>query len=129
VTFYMDASAAVKVVRTEAESVALRTWIGRGRDLVAGDLLRTELLRATVRGAPHLIQQARAVLRRLTLLPMSDSVHERAGLLAPVELRSLDALHLATALDVGDELEALITYDMRLSRAAAFHGIEVLAPS
>jgi uncharacterized protein len=129
--YYLDASAAVRLVLTETESTALREWLDAPhRELISGDVLRTELLRATVRGAPEFVPQAQTVLQRLvTLLPISSEVFDRAGLLTPPELRSLDALHLAMAIDLRDELQGLISYDERLSRAAASYGIEVLAPS
>ncbi len=59
---------------------------------------------------------------------MSTSVFERASWLDPTLLRSLDAVHLAAALELGDELEGIVTYDDRLAEAAALHGIAVIAP-
>ncbi len=72
--------------------------------------------------------QARAVLAALTLLSMSSATFDRAGSVDPRELRSLDALHLAVALELGDELEGLITYDVRQGAAARAFGIDVIAP-
>lgn len=69
------------------------------------------------------------MLRKVTLLPVAASVFDRAGLLEPPELRSLDAVHLAVALDLGAEVEAIVTYDHRMSEAARSHGLEVLAPT
>ena len=127
--WYLDTSAAVKMVVAERGSTGLRRWLAEsGRDVVSGDLLRTELLRTVRRGAPDQVGQARAVLDALPLLALTPAVCERAGSLEPVVLRSLDALHLATALELGDDLEGVITYDERLGDAARILGYPVAAP-
>jgi hypothetical protein len=127
--FYLDTSAAAKLVVSERGSTALRRWVSVRDDLLfSSDLLRTELLGATRRVAPEQMVQARAVLESLILLTLSTAVCERAAWLEPEGLRSLDALHLATALGVGDDLHGLVTYDRQLARGAAALGIEVFAP-
>jgi predicted nucleic acid-binding protein len=127
--FYLDTSAAVKLVVSEKGSTALRGWlIERDGQIVSSDLLRTELLRATRRAAPEQMVQARAVLDSVILLTLSTSVCERAAMLEPDVLRSLDALHLAAALELGDELEAVVTYDGRMAEGAQALGINVVAP-
>lgn len=127
--YYLDTSAAVKLVVAEAHTAALAAWVAdHETELVSSDLLRTELLRATRRGAPHAMTRARAVLDAITLLTVPTSTFERAADLDPDLLRSLDALHLAAALELGDELRGIVTYDERLARAAELHGIAVLAP-
>jgi hypothetical protein len=127
--FYLDTSAAVKLVIAERGSTALRRWLAsRGEQMISSDLLRSELLRATRRGAPERMVQARAVLDALILVTLSTTVCERAALLEPDLLRSLDALHLAAALEIGDELEAIVTYDQRLAESAEALGISVVAP-
>ena len=127
--YYLDTSAAVKLVVEEPGSKALRSWLGEQEaQIVSSDLLRTELLRATKRSAPEQMPQARAVLAALTLLSVSSAIFDRAGSVDPRELRSLDALHLAVALELGDELEGLITYDVRQGAAAKAFGIDVIAP-
>jgi predicted nucleic acid-binding protein len=127
--FYLDTSAAVKLVVAERHTAALVAWVAEHEaDLVSSDLLRTELLRATRRGAPHVMTRARAVLDAIALLTVPTSTFERAAEVDPDLLRSLDALHLAAALELGDELRAFVTYDDRLTRAAELHGITVLAP-
>lgn len=128
--YYLDTSAAVKLVLTEPGTTALLTWAAdHADDVVSSDLLRTELLRATRRGAPEHMPRARAVLDSITLLSLPPATFDRAATLEPSEMRSLDAVHLAAALDLGDELEGIVTYDERLSAAAALHGITVIAPS
>lgn len=127
--FYLDTSALVKLVVEEADSYALRKWlIETERYVVASDLVRTELMRAVRRAAPDLVVQARSVLDAITLVAMTTAVCEEAGRLDPTTLRSLDALHIATALDLGDDLDAMVTYDERLGSAANSNGIAVIAP-
>ena len=72
--------------------------------------------------------QARSVLESLILVTLSTAVCERAAMLEPGLLRSLDALHLAAALEIGDELEAVVTYDRRMAEGAQALGIGVVAP-
>jgi predicted nucleic acid-binding protein len=119
----------VKLVVAEAGSSGLARWTAQHEDdLVAADLLRTELLRATRRGAPDRMPRARAVLDTVVLLAMPASTFERAAELEVDELRSLDALHLAAALELGDELEGLVTYDVRMAAGARRLGVRVVSP-
>jgi len=128
--FYLDTSAAAKLVVTERGSAALRRWLeSRDERIFSSDLLRTELLRATRRAAPAQMVQARAVLESLILLRLSTAICERAAMLEPDLPRSLDALHLAAALEMGDELEGFVTYDRHLARSASTLGISVVAPA
>jgi predicted nucleic acid-binding protein len=129
VVWYADTSALVKLVVDEPETAALRTWLRRTRaDLMASDLARTELVRATVRVEPDALVRARLVLEGVTLMDVRTDLCERAGRLDPSVLRSLDALHVAAALDCGDDLEGMLTYDERLAAAATANGIPVEAP-
>lgn len=126
---YIDTSALVKLVVAEPETAALRGWIAETQPvLVASDLVRTELMRAVGRAAPDRAVSARAVLDSLILLKATSSTFESAGRLDPDDLRSLDALHLASALDLGDDLDQMVTYDDRLAAAAQANGIGVAAP-
>ena len=128
--FYLDTSAAVKLVVSEAGSTAMSRWAGEhAAEVVSSDLLRTELLRATRRGAPEQMPRARAVLDSITLLNVPAETFERAAALEPLLLRSLDAIHLAAALELGDELDGIVTYDDRLSDAAELLGVVVISPS
>ena len=132
--FYLDTSAVVKLVVEEAGSAALRSWLedggegGVAPEVVSSDLLRTELLRATRQGAPDQIARARSVLEAVPLLTLPSSVFDRAALLEPAGLRSLDAIHLASALDLGDDLEGIVTYDSRLGDGVRALGYRVVAP-
>ena len=128
--FYIDTSALVKLVVAEAESEPLKNWVEREqRDLIACDLVRTELQRAVRRVAPDRATRSRAVLDSITLTAVMPAIFEEAGRLDPATLRSLDAIHLASALDLGDDLEGLITYDDRLAAASEANGVAVVAPT
>lgn len=72
--------------------------------------------------------QARAVLDGVILVAVPTAVFEGAGRLDPTEMRSLDAVHLAAALDLGDDLEGMVTYDDRLAGAAIANGVAVVTP-
>ena len=73
--------------------------------------------------------RAREVLDILVLTEVGTAIFEQAGRLEPPALRTLDALHLASALDLGDDLDGMVTYDDRLASAAQLHGIPVIAPA
>lgn len=125
--YYVDTSAVVKLVVAEEQSRALRTWC-TDRVLVASDLVRTETLRAARRHSPEALGQARRALAALVTLGLTPEVCERAAELDPMILRSLDALHLACALQLSDELEGVVTYDDRLAEACVLLGVPVIAP-
>lgn len=129
--FYMDTSALVKLVVAEKESPALSAWIrDETRALVSSDLARTELLRAVRRiGTAGHATQARAVLDSIGLIAVRTPTFETAGRLDPAIMRSLDALHLASALELGDDLDAIVTYDDRMAEAIRAQGISVIAPA
>ncbi|MCB9439219.1 MAG: type II toxin-antitoxin system VapC family toxin [Mycolicibacterium sp.] len=128
--YYFDTSALVKLVVAEPETSALTAWIAEAdSDLVSCELTRTELLRAVRRVALDRVVAARAVLDGLTLITPSTATFEAAGHLDPMLLRSLDAVHVATALELGDDLAGMITYDDRMADAARAHGIAVVAPN
>lgn len=126
---YLDTAAAVKLVVAEQGSTALARWVrSLDTDLVGSDLLRTELMRAVRRAEPNAVTQARELLDSLILLTLPTSVFERAAFLEPSMTRSLDALHLAVAMELGDELDGIVTYDERLADAAHALGITTVAP-
>jgi len=128
VVYYLDTSALVKFVVEEAESVELLQWLQTGVECVSSDLSRTELLRAVCRVARDRLEDARAVLDGLILLTLTTATFEAAGRLNPDHLRSLDAIHLAAALSLGDDLDAVVTYDERFAQAARLAGVHVTAP-
>ncbi len=127
--YYLDTSAAAKLVVAEKGSAALRRWLApRDGRVFSSDLLRTELLRMTRRAAPEQMVQARTLLESVILLRLTTTICERAAILEPELLRSLDSLHLAAALEMDDELEGLVTYDEHLARGATALGIAVMRP-
>jgi predicted nucleic acid-binding protein len=129
VVHYLDPSALAKLVVAEAETSALRTWLAREDGVpVSSDLARAELMRAVRRVAPDRLVRAREVLDSVTLIEVTTEIFEGAGRLDPSVLRTLDAVHLAAALDLGDELQGIVTYDDRLARAARDNGVAVVAP-
>lgn len=127
---YLDTSALVKLVVDEPESSALLAWLQEpGRVPASSDLARTELLRATRRAASSRMVRAREVLDSLTLLQLSTATFERAAMLEPLSLRSLDAVHVASALELGDDLAGFVTYDDRQVEALTALGIPVEQPA
>lgn len=125
--WYLDTSAFLKLIVAEPQSAALRAWLGGRRAIWSSHLLRTEALRAAQRMDVdrQLVDDA---LEVVSLVLPAASTFLAAGSLRPPEVRSLDALHLASALELGQDLEGLITYDARLARAAAGASITVVAP-
>lgn len=127
---YIDASAFVKLFAREPESEAVAAAMdGEWRHLVASEILTVEVLRAAARiggGAPA---AASWLLRRVVLLPFAPEIRERASQVGTVRLRTLDAIHLATALSPGAQTAAIFTYDRRLAEAGEDAGLRVLAPA
>jgi predicted nucleic acid-binding protein len=126
---YVDSSALVKLVVREPESAALRRYLGRRRPLVSSALARTVVARALLPFGPDAVRRGREVLARIDLLRINDRVLDAAGLLAPADLRSLDAIHLASAEQLGSDLRGFVTYDERLATAAAGRGFTVTQPA
>ena len=124
---YVDTSALVKLIRLEAETAALRDYLGGHPDLVASVVASIELARS-VRRAGEGEELLEPVLHGLILVSLTNAIVERAKTLGPPGLRTLDAIHVATALEIGPELEALVTYDNRLAEAAELEGITIARP-
>jgi uncharacterized protein len=80
------------------------------------------------RRVPQLLAQAHAVVAQVSVVEITETIRATAARLEPVTLRSLDALHLATALEIGDDLRGVVTYDARMAGAAELLGLAVLAP-
>lgn len=119
----------MKLLVAEPESTALRLALARWPDLASAALLRTETLRALRRsGNDERVADARRLLRAVHAIRLDGSLLDRAGDLEPRTLRSLDAIHLAAALALGDDLGVAFTYDARLGEALAGIGIEVASP-
>lgn len=126
---YLDSSAIVKLVVPEAETDSLKAYLPHQPDLVSSALARVETLRAVARSSDaNAIHDAEHVLAGITLLDITDAILSVAAQLEPLTLRSLDAIHLASALSLGSDLDGLITYDDRLAEAARVAGVTVYTP-
>ena len=125
---YLDSSALVKLVVPEAESASLRTYVTARSPLSSCSIARVEVVRAVRPHGPQHVDTARALLDELDLAQLDDELLDLACELdAP--LRSHDAIHIAAALELGDELEALVTYDAGMARAAEALGLAVVSPT
>ena len=126
---YFDSSALVKLIVEEPESSMLKSWaVAENVSVVTSDLARAETMRAVRRYWPELATEVRSLFTPVTSRRITPEIVEQAAVLDPPELRSLDAIHLASALDLADDLDGLVTYDERLARAASEYGIATLAP-
>jgi len=118
----------VKLVIDEPESMALRRYLRRRRPLISSALARTEVLRALLLEGAEGLARGRAALERLDLVRLNDRLLSAAGTMLPAHLRSLDALHLATAQNLGSDLSHIVTYDERMIEAALNVGIKTASP-
>ena len=126
---YLDSSAFVKLIVEETESAAVRTYLANhAARRVSSALLRTECLRAVRHLGPDALVTAREGLRRIDLVGVDDRILDAAGTLEPLVLRTLDAIHLATAMAVGDDLDVIVTYDERMVEAARLLGLPTATP-
>jgi uncharacterized protein len=125
---YIDSSALVKAVLREPESDDLLRHFRQTRpSLIASSLLKVETTRAIRQVEPTKgLAELNIALEEIVLVAVTETILRRAANLEPAPLRSLDAVHLATALDVG--AEAMIVYDRRLADAARRYGLTVLSP-
>ena len=126
---YLDSSALVKLVVAEPETPALRRLLRRHPVRVSCGLARTEVVRAVRHLGTRAAARARQLLQRIDIVRLDDALLDAAGTLDVGVLRSLDAIHLAAALTVAAQLEAVITYDGRMTTAARLLGLPVTAPA
>jgi uncharacterized protein len=127
---YIDASAMVKLVLPEPQSEALAAAIdSEWPYLTASEILVVETNRAVSRVRSGLWPLASRRLESVALLPLSAEVRKAACRVGPAVVRTLDAIHLATALSASDRIGAVLTYDNRLADACAATGLPVLAPA
>lgn len=132
--FYADSSALLKLIRVEPESEALRTYLA-GADLLASELILTEVPRAVRRAVAHdpglpldaLIEKAGEVVEAIALRPLDRALLTAAGAISEPALRSLDAIHVVTAIDL-QPLDAFVTYDERQAAAARLAGLRTISP-
>ena len=126
-----DSSALTKLVVRERETAPLRAWLAAREEATwsAGSLTRVEVVRAVARAQAAAVPAARRLLAGVDLVPLGPDVLEVAADPGPPSLRSLDALHLATALSLGSALDAFVVYDEPLAQAATDAGLPVVAPA
>jgi uncharacterized protein len=128
---YLDSAAVVKLAHAETESPALRAWLDERADIgwVSSVLTEIESFRALVRHAPGAVARLPAVLDQIELLALDPPIRVLARTARPATVRSLDAIHLGTALHARAALTSFITYDKRLLDAAAAAGLPVDSPA
>ncbi|MFI7668150.1 type II toxin-antitoxin system VapC family toxin [Nocardia sp. NPDC049526] len=127
---YLDTSALVKLIHLESESAALASWLDDRPEepWVASSLVEVELVHAVRVADPADLIHVPAVLARVDRLEMDGIVRANAAAVSPATVRSLDALHLATAQELATDLIAFVTYDKRLGAAAEAAGLTWVAP-
>lgn len=125
---YLDSSALAKLVIREPESHALRTFLKRSELMISSAIAETELRRAARRVSDLTVKAAPRVLSVVALMEVSRDLLSAASLLEPVSLRTLDSIHLATAVELADELDSFVTYDLKLAEAARSAGLPVVQP-
>lgn len=128
---YLDSAAVVKLVHAEAESEALRGWLDERAETgwVSSVLTEIESFRALARYAPEAAARLPVVLDLIALIPLEPPVRILAQTAGPAAVRSLDAIHLGTALHAREALTSFVTYDKRLLDAASAAGLPVDSPN
>jgi len=126
---YLDSSALVKLVVAEAESQALGAYLSDHPARISSALARVEVIRAVRPHGPRAVARARQLLARIALLHLDDALLDTAAALEGDHLRSLDAIHIASAQTVTSGLASLVTYDRRMAAAAKSIGLSVASPA
>jgi uncharacterized protein len=126
---YVDASALVKLFKAESETEAFRAALVDWPVQLASELIRVEAVCTARRlGGADVLERAHAALERMSLIPISAEIIELATDSYGPSLRAMDAIHLATAITVRDDLGAMFVYDQDLHAAAGTHHLNPLAP-
>ncbi len=128
---YLDSAAIVKLAHAEPESPALRRWLDRRAETgwISSVLTEIESFRALARYAPEAVSRLPAVLDLIDLIDLDQRIRILAQAVQPVTVRSLDAIHLGTALNSRPGLTCFVTYDTRLLDAARTAGLQVDSPT
>lgn len=128
---YLDSAAVVKLVHAEPESQALRDWLDERAETgwVSSVLVEIESFRALARHAPAAVARLHPVLDQIELIDLSPRIRILAQTVQPLTVRSLDAIHLGTALHARPMLTSFVTYDKRLLDAAVAAGLPASAPA
>jgi len=130
---YLDSAAVVKLVHAEPESATLRSWLDKRAEVqwISSVLTEIESFRALARYAPAAVSRSRlpAVLDQIDLIDLDQRIRMLAQTVTPATVRSLDAIHLGTALRSRSSLTSFVTYDKRLRDAARAVGLPTDAPA
>ena len=127
---YLDSSALLKLLFEEAESAALEAWLTEraGTPILSSELVKVEVVRATRRLNPQVLPAARSLIAQLDHVPITGALLDEAAEVGDVSLRSLDAIHLASAVALSAELTTFVAYDTRLAAAARAAGLPIAQP-
>ncbi len=127
---YLDASAFFKLIVPEPETARLRRWLAERAELplISSVIVRTEVPRAVFRTDPAAFPRSHRIVRRVEKIALTDEMLETAASLHPPTLRTLGAIHLASALSIGKDLATFVAYDKRLLIAAAAAGLQTASP-
>jgi len=128
---YLDSAAIVKLAHAEPESLALRHWLDQRSETgwISSVLTEIESFRALARYAPDAVSRLPAVLDQINLINLEPPIRVLARTVEPATVRSLDAIHLGTALHSQPILTSFVTYDRRLMGAAQAAGLPVDSPT
>lgn len=129
--YYADTSAVIKLLVDEAHTSAMAAFFDEHEDWdwASSNLLRIEVARAINRVQPEMLPDARELLDYFAFIPVNDDIVERAMTEPAPDLRSLDAIHLATARSLAGDLAGLVSYDGRLLAASSDAGLAVVTPT
>jgi len=127
---YLDSAAVVKLVHAEPETPALRAWLDERAETgwLSSVLVEIETFRAVARYAPAAVTRLPPVLDQIDLIDLSPHIRILAQTVRPVTVRSLDAIHLGTALSARDNVTSFVSYDKRLLDAAITAGLPAESP-
>jgi predicted nucleic acid-binding protein len=125
--FYLDTSAFLKLFLQEDDAEAMRAWYAVGRDCWSSQLLATETHRAARRSGVD-AADVDALLDRVSLIAPTPTTFRRAAMLEPSALRTLDAMHIASAMELVPDVEGVVAYDERVAQGAAAAGLATVAP-
>jgi predicted nucleic acid-binding protein len=128
---YLDSAAVVKLAHAEPESAALRGWLDERAEAqwISSVLTEVESFRALARYAPEAVSRLPAVLDQIDLIDLDQPIRMLARTVTPATVRSLDAIHLGTAVCIRPSLTSFVTYDKRLLDAAQAAGLPVNSPT
>lgn len=125
---YIDSSAILKLIFREAESEAIVS-ISRAR-YITSEISRVEVVRAVLRYEPNALKNAEQVLRNINYIKIDSQTLVQAERLPDrINLRALDAIHIAVAAKMGLKIKSILTYDKQMAKAAKALGFEVLSPT